>query len=205
MFRRSLQAAARSRPSSSSPPTASARACASAPASNASAGAIRKSASSPRSRMRSPHDGKAVQHFLPGGPFAMLPLQGQPLLHRVDRRQSDRRGDHGGRRGDVPRRARQALRREARRHRACRPAPILPARFAGRAQLRGRTARAGRRRRACRPSARRAGPQYRASRRGGAHRDRRRGRAARDRYRRERRCSSATSAGGDSTAPSRPR
>ena len=40
----------------------------------------------------------------------------------------------------VPRRACQALRHEARRHRACRSAPILPARLSDRAQLRGRAA-----------------------------------------------------------------
>ena len=34
--------------------------------------------------------------------------QGQSLLHRVDGRQDDGRGDHGGRRSDVPRRARRS-------------------------------------------------------------------------------------------------
>ena len=35
------------------------------------------------------HNGRAEEHFLPAGPFAILPLNGQPLLAGVDR---DRRG-----------------------------------------------------------------------------------------------------------------
>ena len=48
----------------------------SAPASNAWAGPIRRSASSPPSRIRGLITARAVQHFLPAGPFAMLPLTG---------------------------------------------------------------------------------------------------------------------------------
>ena len=58
----------RSRPSFSSPPTASARACASVPASNASAGAIRKLGIVTTVAHAKPHHGKAVQHFLPAVP-----------------------------------------------------------------------------------------------------------------------------------------
>ena len=32
------------------------------------------------------HEGRAEEHFLPAGPFAILPLQGPALLDRVDRR-----------------------------------------------------------------------------------------------------------------------
>ena len=51
----------------------------------------------PRSRMRSRIDGKAVQHFLPGGPFAILPLKGNRSLASCGRRtKATRQGDHGG-------------------------------------------------------------------------------------------------------------
>ena len=97
-LKRSLRAAAGSGPSFSSPPTASARACASALASNASAGAIRKLGIVTTVAHAKPHHGKAVQHFLPGRPLCHAAAQRQSLLHRMDRRQGDGRGDHGGRR-----------------------------------------------------------------------------------------------------------
>ena len=55
-----------------------------------------------------PHHGKAVQHFLPGGPFAMLPLKGNRCSIVWTEDKSDGRGDHGGRRSCVPRRARRS-------------------------------------------------------------------------------------------------
>ena len=39
------------------------------------------------------HEGRAVEHFLPAGPFAILPLKG-PLLDRVDRDDQGSRADH---------------------------------------------------------------------------------------------------------------
>ena len=71
-----LRAAGRFRPRSSSPPTASARGSESAPASNASAGPIRKLGIVATVAHERPHHGNAVQHFLPAGPFAILPLKG---------------------------------------------------------------------------------------------------------------------------------
>ena len=32
-----------------------------------------------------PHNGRAEEHFLPAGPFAILPLHRQPVLDRMDR------------------------------------------------------------------------------------------------------------------------
>ena len=50
--------------------------CARPPASASSAGTIRRWASSPRFATRSRTASRAVQHFLPSGPFAILPLHG---------------------------------------------------------------------------------------------------------------------------------
>ena len=119
-----------------------------------------------------PHHGKAVQHFLPGGPFAMLPLKGNrtSIVWTEDKTT----GEAIMAAGEAAFLAEfvEALRHEAWRHRACRPAPILPARFSGRAQLRRRAAGAGRRCRPRRPSARGTRSQYRAARCCGADRDR---------------------------------
>ena len=64
-----------SRRGCSSPPTARARRSANAPASPRTAGATASRRSSPRSRMNATIDGRAEEHFLPAGPFAILPLK----------------------------------------------------------------------------------------------------------------------------------
>ncbi len=69
------------------------------------------------------HQGRAEEHFLPAGPFAILPLQGPPLLDRVDR--SDARGGAHRRpaRRRLPRRARTPLQAASRRDHDHRSAP----------------------------------------------------------------------------------
>ena len=43
------------------------------------------------------HEGRAIQHFLPAGPLAMLPPQRQSIVSGMDRRGETRCGNHGRR------------------------------------------------------------------------------------------------------------
>ena len=84
-----------------------------------------------------PHHGKAVQHFLPSGPFAILPLTGNRSsivwTEERERGEAIMAADEASFLDELT----QALRPAARRDRAGRPPPILPARSADRALLRG--------------------------------------------------------------------
>src|ERR1700750_2718730 len=60
----------------SSAPRAGARCCARAPASGPWAGTTNKPAVVAPVGLRRPHEGVAHEYFLPGGPFAILPLTG---------------------------------------------------------------------------------------------------------------------------------
>ena len=62
---------------SSPPPTARTRRCAMPPASARSNGATTRPASSPPCAHERPHAGIAIEHFLPAGPFAILPMTGR--------------------------------------------------------------------------------------------------------------------------------
>ena len=130
-----------------------------------------------------PHGGKAVQHFLPGGPFAILPLKGNrsSIVWTEDKAtgKAIMAADEATFLAELAKRFGTKLGDIA----ARRSAPIFPARLSGRPQLRGRALGACRRRCPRRPSSCRPGSQYRVPRRGGAHRDHRRERAARARYR----------------------
>ncbi len=64
-------------PGSRSPPTARARNSGRSRTSRPTAGTTTSPASSPPSRTRYDHEGAAEQHFLPAGPFAILPLPGR--------------------------------------------------------------------------------------------------------------------------------
>ena len=86
-----------------------------------------------------PHHGRAVQHFLPGGPFAILPLKGNRSSIVWTGGQITRRGDHGlADEASFVAELTQALRPSTGRDRARRPAPILSARPADRADVRRR-------------------------------------------------------------------
>ena len=174
----------RSRLRSSSPPTGASRLCARLPASRSSAGATRRRASSRPSATTARTMARAVQHFLPAGPFAILPLTGNRacITWTEDAREATRilALDDAG----LPRRGRKALRRQARRHRARWPAPILAAGAASCPPLCGAAVRAARRCRARRASAGGAGVEPRVSRCRRAGRGRRRERAHRLRRRR---------------------
>ena len=112
------------------------------------------------------HEGRAVEHFLPSGPFATLPLPpGGPLGHRSSIVWTEASEsvphllaldpDGCARRGRAP------LRAPARPHHA-RDAPAgVPLVLRHRPALRGRAAGPPRRRGACHPSDRRPGPQSR--------------------------------------------
>ena len=146
------------------------------------------------------HEGRAEQHFLPAGPFAILPLPGRrssivwnEAARRRPRAARPRpRGPHARARislhaqigRDPPRFARRGL------------SVPLP----GRAAIRRRSAGARRRRGARRPSARRARSEPGLARRGGARRDDRRRDAARPRSRRAWAALRPTSAAGASTS-----
>ena len=117
-----------------------------------------------------PHEGRAVQHFLPGGPFAILPLGGNRSLHHVERREEPRAGDPAARRCRLPGRDRAALRLSARRSHVGGPARALAARVPHGACPDGASLRARRRCRAQRAPHRRSGPQPRLARCGGTHR-----------------------------------
>ena len=69
--------AAGSRRACWSPPTGLVRGCARSPASARSAGPTANRASWRRWSTSAQHHGRAEEHFLPGGPFAILPLKGK--------------------------------------------------------------------------------------------------------------------------------
>ena len=69
-------------------------------------------------RHERPHNGVAVEHFLPGGPFAILPLKGNRSSLVWTERKDDAREADGERRFRLPGRAGAALRPSARRDRA---------------------------------------------------------------------------------------
>ena len=136
--------------------------CASWPASRRWAGAIPRSASSRRSGMRSRIAARAVQHFLPAGPFAILPLTGDRSC--ITWTEDATRGreivalDDAGFLAEVQQRFGYRLGDG----RAGGTAVELAARHASGAGVRGQPVRAGRRRRARRASDCRARSQSRA-------------------------------------------
>ena len=75
-----------------------------------------------------PHHGRAVEHFLPGGPFAILPLKGNRSSLVWSEREEIAEAYRRRRRGRLPFRARAALWPPARRDHAPRPAARLPPR-----------------------------------------------------------------------------
>ena len=106
------------------------------------------------------HHGRAEEHFLPAGPFAILPLTGKrsSLVWTENRAEAARITALERRR--ISRRARKALRAASRRDQGARQAPRFSARLFRRALVHRRTAGADRRRRACDPSDRGAGAQH---------------------------------------------
>ena len=61
------------------------------------------------------HEGRAEQHFLPAGPFAILPMRGRRFEHRLERAPRGRQGAARARRRRFPAPARAPLHAEARR------------------------------------------------------------------------------------------
>ena len=111
------------------------------------------------------HSGRAEQHFLPAGPFAMLPLRGRRssiVWSEAGRRSRNAAGAGAGR---FQARARISLPASTWRNRTGLTAARVPARLSHRAPVRRLSPRADRRRGPSRSSARRARPQSRASRR----------------------------------------
>ena len=176
----------------------------------------RQPASSAPSRTSGRTATHALEHFLPAGPFAQLPMarhrgRAERLRHRLDRADRGRVDrlmalDDAGLRP----RGRPPPRRPSRRGPPDRPALALSARRAARASLRRHAAGPGGRRRARHPSDRRPGPQPRLPRRDRAGRAGDRGRAARAatparpallaRYQRRRRARTTCYAGRDRRA-----
>ena len=79
-----------------SPPTASIRGCATWPASRPCNWEYGQSGIVCTVAHERPHNGRAEEHFLPAGPFAILPLTGQPLVDRLDRADGRCRQAGGG-------------------------------------------------------------------------------------------------------------
>ena len=128
-------------------------------------------------RARAPARRRAVQHFLPGGPFAILPLTGNRSLHHLDRgrrtgRAHPRRSTTAGFLAEVDLRFGGRLGALALAGRRL----TWPLEHASGPPLRGAAAGSGRRCRARRASDRRPGAQSGAARCGGAGRMRGRGR-----------------------------
>ncbi len=95
------------------------------------------------------HHGRAEEHFLPAGPFAILPLTGKrsSLVWTENRKRSC--AHHRPQRRRISRRARTALWPASRRDQGARQTARVSARLFRRALFHRRTAGAGRRRRAC--------------------------------------------------------
>ena len=106
------------------------------------------------------HHGRAEEHFLPAGPFAILPLDRQAFVAGLDREPRRGRANYRTQRRRISHRARKTLWPAPRRDQAARQAPRFSARLFRRALVHRRTAGAGRRRRACDPSDRGAGAQH---------------------------------------------
>ena len=122
-----------------------------------------------------PHRGVAQEKFLPGGPFAILPMQDgrcgrASLVDRLDRTRVDRQAPARARRAALQRRVRAPLRRFPRSRRTGRPALVASARACPCRALCRRAHGAGRRRRARHPSDRGPGLQSRRARHRGAGR-----------------------------------
>ena len=81
----SWRTATRSRRGSSSPPTARVRRSANGAGIATHGWNYGQSAIVTTVGHERDHEGRAEEHFLPAGPFAILPLKGAPLLDRVDR------------------------------------------------------------------------------------------------------------------------
>ena len=122
-------------------------------------------------RHERPHHGVAVEHFLPGGPFAILPLKGNRSSLVWTERKDDAERARRRRRFRLPDRARAPLRPPARRDRRSTAARAFPLGLTlARDFVRPRFALLGRRR-PRHPPDRRPGPQPRLPRRRGARRD----------------------------------
>ncbi len=105
-----------------------------------------------------PHSGHAVQHFLPGGPFALLPLPGDRSLRHLERERSRGPPHLGSRRGGLPRSRSTSASADAWATSSLRVhARELAARNTPCEELRRAALRPHRRRRAWRPSHRRSG------------------------------------------------
>ena len=167
-------------------------------ASASSAGPIRNGASWRRWPTRSPHEGAAYEHFLPSGPFAILPMTDNRSSLVWTEREDLAPADAGALRRRVRRGSGAPLRRSSGCDASRRPALVLSAAIPSGARLCARPFRARRRHRAWRPSDRGPRPQSRSQGRGRAGGSRARCRAAGPRYRRRSMCSSATNAGGAS-------
>ena len=171
------RACARRRPRASRPPRRRRRRRALEAArarrrSRPTAGTTTSPASSPPSRTSAITKACAEQHFLPAGPFAILPLPGRQSSIVWNERRADARALARARAGRLLAPARTPLHAEARRDPPRLAGRSLSVPLPDRAPLRRRAARARRRRRACRPSDRRPGPQPRPARRRGARRRR---------------------------------
>ena len=127
------------------------------------------------------HEGVAEQHFLPAGPFAILPLPGRQSSIVWNERRADARALVGLEPEDFLRQLELALHAEARRASPRLAGRGLSVSLPDRPPVRRRAAGARRRRRACRPSDRRPGPQSGPARRRSARRSDRRRDAARPR------------------------
>ena len=151
-------------------------------------------------RIERPHQGRAVQHFLPSGPFAILPLTGQPLLHHLDRGRRSGARNPGARGGgflaEVEKRFGYRLGAVV----SAGPRAVLAARHASGPRPGGGSLCARRRCGARRASDRRAGSQSGPARRRRADRGDRRCCPARPRHRLLSSSWSATSAGAGSNS-----
>ena len=147
-------------------------------------------------RHEKPHSGRAIQHFLPGGPFAILPLKGNRSCITWTEEENEGRSivalDDGPFLAQVERRFGYRLGRIE----LAGPRGVWPLGDASGSRAGGRPSGAGGRRGASGASDRWPGPEPGATRCCGPDRGSGRRRAARPRYRLQHRARRATSAGG---------
>ena len=173
--------AGRSRRGSRSPPTGRARSCGRSPTFPPSAGTTTRPASSRPSRTNTTTRACAEQHFLPAGPFAILPLPGRQSSIVWNERRADARALVALDPDDFVRQLEYRFTPKLGAIRLASRVEAFPFRFQVARRFVARAAGARRRRRARRASDRRPGPQPRPAGRGGARRDDRRRDAARPR------------------------